>query len=144
MADFLAKIEEKEKARQDYEKAREEGKRASLLEQQRPNVFQMNVANIMPGDRVEVILKYTELLIPEKGVYGFIYPTVVGPRYSTERKTEENQNSFIGNSVDYIPNFLVGYQKVDELSNFKVINCYTGKLRRSDYKSNLFCLVGYF
>ena len=92
---IIAKIEEKEKARQDYEKAREEGRRASLLEQQRPNVFQMNVANIMPGDRVEVILKYTELLIPEKGVYGFDYPTVVGPRYSTERKTEENQNSFI-------------------------------------------------
>ena len=81
---ITAKIEEKQKARQDYEKAKTEGKRASLLEQHRPNVFQMNVANIMPGDKVEVSLKYTELLVPEEGTYEFVYPTVVGPRYAGE------------------------------------------------------------
>ncbi|MBI5219752.1 MAG: TonB family protein [Bacteroidia bacterium] len=79
---LTAKIQEKEKARQDYEKAKSEGKSASLLEQQRPNVFQMNVANIMPGDTIKVVMQYTELLVPEDGVYEFIYPTVVGPRYS--------------------------------------------------------------
>ncbi len=79
---IIAKIEEKEKARADYEQAKEEGRRTSLLEQQRPNVFTMNVANIMPGDEIEVSLKYTEMLVPEKGTYTFIYPTVVGPRYS--------------------------------------------------------------
>lgn len=79
-----AKIEEKQKARADYEQAKSEGKRASLLEQERPNVFQMNVANIMPGDEIEVTMKYTELLIPEGGIYQFVYPTVVGPRYSGE------------------------------------------------------------
>lgn len=77
-------IKEKEQARQDYEKAKQEGKSASLLEQQRPNVFQMNVANIMPGDEIKVELFYSELLIPEKGVYEFVYPTVVGPRYSNK------------------------------------------------------------
>jgi Ca-activated chloride channel family protein len=79
---IVAKIEERQKARQDYEEARQNGQSASLLEQQRPNVFQMNVANIMPGDRIMVELFYTELLIPEKGIYAFVYPTVVGPRYS--------------------------------------------------------------
>ena len=79
---IIARIQEKEKARQEYEQAKHEGKSASLLEQQRPNVFQMNVANIMPGDLVKVELSYTELLIPTEGVYEFIYPTVVGPRYS--------------------------------------------------------------
>lgn len=79
-----AKIEEKQKARNDYEQAKSEGKRTSLLEQERPNVFQMNVANIMPGDEIEVTMKYTELLVPEGGVYKFVYPTVVGPRYSGE------------------------------------------------------------
>ncbi len=59
-----------------------QGKSASLLEQQRPNVFQMNVANIMPGDVINVELDYTELLVPEDGTYEFVYPTVVGPRYS--------------------------------------------------------------
>jgi Ca-activated chloride channel family protein len=78
----VAKIEERGKARADYEQARAQGKSASLLEQQRPNVFQMNVANIMPGDIITVDLDYTELLVPEDGTYEFVYPTVVGPRYS--------------------------------------------------------------
>ncbi|NVO01581.1 MAG: TonB family protein [Bacteroidetes bacterium] len=81
---LVAKIQEKEKARKDYEAAKSEGKSASLLEQQRPNVFQMNVANIMPGDTIRVEMSYTELLIPEDGVYEFVYPTVVGPRYSNK------------------------------------------------------------
>jgi Ca-activated chloride channel family protein len=54
------------------------------LEQQRPNVFQMNVANILPGDRITVELQYTELLVPTDRVYEFVYPTVVGPRYSNQ------------------------------------------------------------
>ncbi|HPT15549.1 MAG TPA: VIT domain-containing protein, partial [Bacteroidales bacterium] len=73
---IVAKIAEKEQARKDYEEAKQQGKSASLLEQQRPNVFQMNVANIMPGDRIKVEMKYTELLVPEDGVYEFVYPTV--------------------------------------------------------------------
>lgn len=79
---IVAKIKERQKARQEYEAAKEAGKSASLLEQQRPNVFQMNVANILPGDTIKVELKYTELLVPEDGIYAFVYPTVVGPRYS--------------------------------------------------------------
>ena len=42
----------------------------------------MNVANILPGDEIKVELVYSELLVPERGVYEFVYPTVVGPRYS--------------------------------------------------------------
>lgn len=80
-----ARIEERVAAQRIYEQAKEEGKVASLLEQDRPNVFQMKVANIMPGDRIEVKVSYTELLVPEKGTYEFVFPTVVGPRY-TERK----------------------------------------------------------
>jgi Ca-activated chloride channel family protein len=77
-----ARIRERDQARQEYEQARQEGRSASLLEQQRPNVFQMNVANILPGDEIRVELAYTELLVPTEGVYEFVYPTVVGPRYS--------------------------------------------------------------
>ncbi len=79
-----AEVREREEARHTYEAAKSEGKTASLLEQQRPNVFQMNVANIMPGDTVQVELRYTELLVPEGGEYQFVYPTVVGPRYSNQ------------------------------------------------------------
>ena len=80
-----AKVKERVKARLEYETAVKEGKNAALLEQQRPNVFQMNVGNIMPGDVIIVELEYTEMLIPEEGVYSFVYPTVVGPRYSNQK-----------------------------------------------------------
>jgi Ca-activated chloride channel homolog len=79
-----AKIMERQKARETYDQAKKEGKTASLLEQQRPNVFQMNLANILPGDEIKVELKYMELLIPEDHIYEFVYPTVVGPRYTTK------------------------------------------------------------
>jgi Ca-activated chloride channel family protein len=79
---IVARIQEREKARQEYEEAKKNGQSASLLEQERPNVFTMNVANIMPGDQVRVELKYTEVLVPVDRIYQFVYPTVVGPRYS--------------------------------------------------------------
>lgn len=80
----VAKINKRDDARRQYEEAKQQGKSASLLEQQRPNVFQMNLANIMPGDEIKVEMRYTELIVPEDGVYEFVYPTVVGPRYSNQ------------------------------------------------------------
>ena len=77
-----ARIDRKKKARADYEAAKREGKRASLLEEHRPNVFSTSVANIMPGDTIAVDLDYSELLIPEDKVYELVYPAVVGPRYT--------------------------------------------------------------
>jgi Ca-activated chloride channel homolog len=85
---IVARISEKEKARQAYDQAKQEGRSASLLEQHRPNVFQMNVSNIMPGDSLTVELRYSELLAPTDGVYSFVYPTVVGPRYNGDTGTE--------------------------------------------------------
>lgn len=79
---ITAKIKEREAAKQEFEQAKKAGKSASLLEQQRPNVFSMNVANIMPGDSIAIELRYTEHLVPTDGTYEFVYPTVVGPRYS--------------------------------------------------------------
>ncbi|MCU0593828.1 MAG: VWA domain-containing protein, partial [Desulfobacterota bacterium] len=81
---LVAKIAKRDEARREYEEAKQSGKSASLLEQQRPNVFQMNVANILPGDVIDVEMQYTELLVPTDAVYEFVYPTVVGPRYSNQ------------------------------------------------------------
>ena len=81
---IVAKIKEREQAKAEYQAAVKQGKSASLLEQSRPNVFSMSVGNVMPGDTVEIELGYTELLVPEEGIYEFVYPTVVGPRYSNE------------------------------------------------------------
>ena len=99
---IVAKIQEKQQAKQTYETAKKAGKTASLLEQRRPNVFQMSVANILPGDNIRVDLKYTELLAPTSGVYEFVYPTVVGPRYSNQAAaTAPESEQWVANP--YIP-----------------------------------------
>lgn len=79
---IVAKIKERETAKREFDAAKTAGKSASLLTQERPNVFTMNVANVLPHDTIRVELTYTELLVPTDGVYQFVFPTVVGPRYS--------------------------------------------------------------
>ena len=86
---IVAKIKEREEAKAEYEEAKSEGKTASLLEEDRPNVFSMSVANILPKDHIDVELRYTELLVPTDGIYELDYPTVVGPRYVSERPEAE-------------------------------------------------------
>jgi Ca-activated chloride channel homolog len=88
---IVAKIKEREKAKQDFDKAKQEGKSASLLEQNRPNVFSMSLANVMPGDQIEIELRYTELLVPTDGIYEVVFPTVVGPRYSSQPEFAASQ-----------------------------------------------------
>ena len=90
LADRLitAQIREKQQAQIEYDTAKKEGKTAALLEQHLPNVFQMNVANILPGDDVKVELRYTELLAPTDGKYQFVFPTVVGPRYNSPQSSQ--------------------------------------------------------
>jgi Ca-activated chloride channel family protein len=91
---IVAKIKEKEQAKKDFEKAKEEGKSASLLEQDRPNVFTMRLANVMPQEQVEIELHYTELLVPTDGTYEVVFPTVVGPRYASPNNSEKG-NGFV-------------------------------------------------
>ena len=87
---ITAQIREKQQARIEYAAAKQEGKTAALLEQHRPNVFQMRVANILPGDDVQVELRYTELLLPDNRRYAFVFPTVVGPRYASAASSGTN------------------------------------------------------
>lgn len=80
---ITARIKEKEEAREEFEEAKSQGKSASLLEQQRPNVFSMDVANVMPNDTVVIQLHYTEMVVSTEGSYQFVFPTVTGPRYTS-------------------------------------------------------------
>jgi Ca-activated chloride channel homolog len=90
---IVAKIKEREQAKNDFETAKKEGKSASLLEQNRPNVFSMQLANLMPQEQVEIELHYTELLVPTDGVYEVVFPTVVGPRYTSESEASQPKKS---------------------------------------------------
>lgn len=74
-------IKRREEARQIYEAAKAAGQVASLLDQERPNIFTQSVANIMPGESVTITISYVELLKYEDGEYSFVFPMVVGPRY---------------------------------------------------------------
>jgi len=74
-------IKERGEARRIYETAKAEGKVASLLDQERPNIFTQSVANIEPGEKVDIEIAYSETLDWKDGEYHFDFPMVVGPRY---------------------------------------------------------------
>lgn len=74
-------IKPREEARRIYEAARERGQVAALLDQERPNIFTQQVANIMPGERVDIRIEYTEQLEYQDATWRYSFPMVVGPRY---------------------------------------------------------------
>src|SRR5437870_5878477 len=75
------KILRREQAEAVYEAAKNNGQTASLLNQERPNVFTQSVANILPGEQIKITISYVETLKYEDGSYEFVFPMVVGPRY---------------------------------------------------------------
>lgn len=78
---IVGEIHERAIARMIYEQARQSGYVASLLEQERPNIFTQSVANIEPGAQIDIEISYVELLESKDGQYSFAFPMVVGPRY---------------------------------------------------------------
>ncbi|MBD2099188.1 after-VIT domain-containing protein [Trichocoleus sp. FACHB-591] len=85
-------IKKREEAQKIYEQARQQGRTAGLLEQERDNIFTQSLANIRPGERIEVTIRYSDSLKFEGGDYEFVFPMVVGPRYIP--------GNAIGNSTD--------------------------------------------
>ncbi|MEO7100527.1 MAG: VIT domain-containing protein [Luteolibacter sp.] len=79
---IAGKVKESVKAKAEYETAKAEKKTAALLEEHRPNVFQMSVANLLPGDDVDVQIEWSETIPAVDSTYEFVFPTVVGPRYT--------------------------------------------------------------
>src|SRR5260370_12663228 len=73
-------IRVREEAKRVYESAKSEGKRAALVEEERPNIFTASVANLMPGDHIDVRLRYVQPLRWEDGRLRLVLPMVVGPR----------------------------------------------------------------
>jgi len=139
---IIADIAEKEKAKVIFEKAKQEKKVVSLLEQYRPNVFQTKVANILPGKRIEIEIEFTELLQPEELVYEWVFPTVVGPRYSSSKEQIKGSEKWVenpyfktdaGDSLEDFTSFSLE-AKVSGSVNFKGFRCKSHK-PEIDYKS---------
>lgn len=86
-------VEEREKAFDTYDQAMANGNGAFLLDQERPNVFQISVGNLQPGQEVQVELRFIQLAAPEPRGVRVMIPTTISPRYtpahlSAEAKTE--------------------------------------------------------
>jgi len=75
------RIEEREAAKKAYAVAKRQGRKASLVEQERPNIFTTSVANIGPGETVEVQIEYQQTLQFDQGGLELRFPMVVGPRF---------------------------------------------------------------
>ena len=74
-------IQERATAKAQYEQAKHEGRRASLVEQERPNVFTTSVANIAPGAAISIEIEYQQTVRYDAGRFSLRFPMVVGPRY---------------------------------------------------------------
>ncbi len=81
-------IREREEAERIYEEARRQGHVASLLTQERPNIFTQSVANIEPGKEIDINIKYFHTLPYVDGWYEYVFPMVVGPRFNPPGSTE--------------------------------------------------------
>jgi Ca-activated chloride channel family protein len=79
--EIKGKIMRREEAQAAYQEAKAQGHVASLLDQERPNIFTQSVANILPGQSVKVTISYVETLKYEAGTYEWSFPMVVAERY---------------------------------------------------------------
>ena len=87
------KIMRREEAQTAYAAAKELGKVAALLDQERPNIFTQAVANIMPGQQIRIVISYVETLQYEGGSYEWSFPMVIAPRYNPGMPDQTNRAS---------------------------------------------------
>jgi len=86
-------VREKEQARKEYERARQAGKKTSLVEQQRANLFTTSVANIGPGETVIVEIEYLENVPYDDGIFSLRFPMTLTPRYIPGEATSDRQGN---------------------------------------------------
>ena len=95
-------IKERQAARAQYEQAKAGGKRAALVEQERPNMFTTSVANIPPRGEITVEIEYQQTLRHDSGSYSLRFPMVVGPRYIPGTPSEGQGHGWSPNT-DQVP-----------------------------------------
>ena len=86
-------IKERNQAKQIFTQAKQQGKQAGLLEQQRANLFTTQVANIGPGETIEVAFQYLQTLDYNQGKFSLRVPLTLTPRYIPSDKTSNKEGS---------------------------------------------------
>jgi len=97
------KILPREEAQAVYDAAKTNGQVASLLDQERPNIFTQSVANILPGEQIKITISYVETLKYENGAYEFVFPMVVGPRYIPGQPRGQNRENGFAPDTAQVP-----------------------------------------
>ena len=90
---IVGDLQEREAAQEAYEAARGEGKRAGMLEQRRPNLFAVRLANVLPGETVHAEARYQQRLKFEDGAYEFVYPMGLTPKYDSPEHPGEGEGT---------------------------------------------------
>jgi len=114
---IVGEIREREQARKDYEQAKSEGRKAALVEQQRPNVFTTSVSGVMPAEDVTIEIAYQETAQFENGEFRLRFPMVVAPRYTPAKafatavmaKLPATPSSIVGSNVTLSVDLQPGY-----------------------------------
>ena len=97
-------IQERAQAKKTYAKAKAQGQHASLLEQERPNMFTASVANIAPHDRITVDIEYQDVVRYDQGRFSLRFPMVVGPRYIPGQPQDIQESSSSHASFEWVSN----------------------------------------
>jgi len=97
-----AELKEKAQAKQDYQQAIDAGHHASLLEQERPNVFTMNVGGIEPGEKISVEVDYIQRVLWQAGGGRFVVPLVVAPQFIPGKPVGQQSGGF-SEDTDEVP-----------------------------------------
>lgn len=142
-------IKERAQARQDYQQAINAGKRACLMEQERSEVFTINVGNIQPDEEVTIEIRYCETLTYfEDGSTEIRVPLVVAPKYIPgESEAREQVGSGVTNDTDRVPDasrispprLVDGFDPETDLSINVSIACHESKLDHTTNLKNLAC-----
>ncbi|NVJ99456.1 MAG: marine proteobacterial sortase target protein [Alphaproteobacteria bacterium] len=97
-------IKEKAEAKRTFEAAKRAGKRASLVVQKRPNIFSTQLANIGPGETIEITIEYQDLIEPRDNLFELRFPMVVRPRYNPGIPLDDTQaRAGWGFDTDQVP-----------------------------------------
>lgn len=97
-------IQERAQAKQTYAKAKAKGQRASLVEQERPNIFTTSVANIAPHAPITIDIEYQEVVRYDQGRFSLRFPMVVGPRYIPGQPEDHQEPSSSPAGLGWAPN----------------------------------------
>jgi len=122
---IVGEIKEKSVAKNIYQQAKISGRKASLVEQYRPNLFTNSVANIGPYETVEIIIEYQQDIIYHRDDgFSIRFPMAITPRYQPQKIIQESfGSSKLSNDLNGVNNKFFDFDQgfVNQVSQIKML-----------------------